>query len=138
LLVEDNTDHAELVIRSLGYARIDNVVHVTDGETALDYLLRRNAYADLAASPLPKLVLLDLRLPRVDGLQVLKTLKSVKTLAHIPIVVLTTSTAAIDIAQAYAYHANSYLVKPVGFEEFKQLMEVSASFWLRWNILPSV
>jgi CheY-like chemotaxis protein len=136
LLVEDNADHAELVIRSLGEAPIEKIIHLTDGEMTLDYLLRRNQYADPVSSPLPQLILLDLRLPRVDGLEVLKTLKTSANLAHIPVVVLTTSNAANDIAQAYEYHVNSYLVKPVGFEEFSQLMQVITAYWLKWNTHP--
>ena len=136
LLVEDNADHAELVIRSLGNAPIEKITHLTDGELTLDYLLRRNEYAAPASSPLPQLILLDLRLPRVDGLEVLRTIKQMDKLARIPVVVLTTSNAANDISQAYEYHANSYVVKPVGFEEFSQLMQVITDYWLGWNIRP--
>jgi CheY-like chemotaxis protein len=133
LLVEDNADHAELVIRSLSDASITQIIHLCDGEMALDYILRRNQYARPESSPLPHLVLLDLRLPRVDGLEVLRTIKQSNTLSHVPVVVLTTSNATSDIAQAYEYHANSYLVKPVGFDEFSQLMQTITAYWLKWN-----
>jgi CheY-like chemotaxis protein len=137
LLVEDNPAHAELVIRSFEDHRIANRIHhVSDGEEALDYLLRRGAYADPAKSPTPHMVLLDLRLPRIDGLEVLKEVKSVKELEKIPTVIFTTSSAEVDVAKAYGYHANSYLVKPVNFEKFNQLMDDIGFYWLAWNHHP--
>ena len=137
LLVEDNPAHAELVIRSFEDHRIANRIHhVSDGEEALDYLLRRGAYADPAKSPTPHMVLLDLRLPRIDGLEVLKEIKSVKELEKIPTVIFTTSSAEVDVAKAYGYHANSYLVKPVDFEKFNQLMDDIGFYWLAWNHHP--
>jgi CheY-like chemotaxis protein len=137
LLVEDNPAHAELVIRSFEDHRIANRIHhVSDGEEALDYLLRRGAYADPAKSPTPHMVLLDLRLPRIDGLEVLKEIKSVKELEKIPTVIFTTSSAEVDVAKAYEYHANSYLVKPVNFEKFNQLMDDIGFYWLAWNHHP--
>ena len=137
LLVEDNPAHAELVIRSFEDHRIANRIHhVSDGEEALDYLLRRGAYADPAKSPTPHMVLLDLRLPRIDGLEVLKEIKSVKELEKIPTVVFTTSSAEMDVAKAYEYHANSYLIKPVDFEKFNQLMDDIGFYWLAWNYHP--
>ncbi len=137
LLVEDNASHAELVIRSFEDHRIANRIHhVFDGEEALDYLLRRGDYADPAKSPMPHMVLLDLRLPRIDGLEVLKEIKSVKELEKIPTVIFTTSSAEMDVAKAYEYHANSYLVKPVNFEMFNQLMDDIGFYWLAWNHHP--
>ena len=137
LLVEDNEAHAELVIRSFEDHRIANRIHhVSDGEEALDYLLRRGAYADPAKSPTPHMVLLDLRLPKIDGLEVLKEIKSVKELEKIPTVIFTTSSAEVDVAKAYGYHANSYLVKPINFEKFNQLMDDIGFYWLAWNHHP--
>ena len=137
LLVEDNYDHAELVIRSFKAHRVANrIYHVTDGELALDYLLRRNEYADQQKSPRPHIVLLDLRLPKIDGLAVLKELKTTEDLRKIPVVVLTSSEAEKDIAQAYEYYANSYLAKPMDFGKFTQLMEVLGFYWLGWNHKP--
>jgi len=137
LLVEDNAAHAELVIRSFEDHRIANkIYHVSDGEEALDYLLRRGAYTDSAKSPMPHMILLDLRLPRIDGLEVLKEIKSVKELEKIPTVIFTTSSAEVDVAKAYGYHANSYLVKPVNFEKFNQLMDDIGFYWLAWNHHP--
>ncbi|MCP4536194.1 MAG: response regulator [Chloroflexi bacterium] len=137
LLVEDNLDHAELIIRSFQNHRVVNqIYHVTDGEAALNYLFRRNQYADPEKSPEPHVILLDLRLPRIDGLQVLKEIKADDELRCIPIVVLTTSEAESDLAQAYEHHANSYLVKPVDFSKFTQLMDDMGFYWLGWNRHP--
>lgn len=137
MLVEDNADHAELVIRTLENHRIANrIKHFTDGQTALDYLLRRNGYTDPDASPRPHIILLDLRLPRVDGLEVLRSIKQEEELKGIPVIILTTSEAEKDVARAYDNHANSYLVKPVGFEDFSKLMDDLGFYWLGWNAHP--
>ncbi len=139
MLVEDNVDHAELVMRTLTEHRVANRIrHFVDGQTALDYLLRHEPYTDPAASPRPHVILLDLRLPRVDGLEVLKTIKETDELRHIPVVVLTTSEAERDVARAYDNHANSYLVKPVGYEAFNELMQDLGFYWLGWNTNPHV
>ena len=139
LLVEDNMDHAELVIRTLEDHRIANKIkHFLDGQTALDYLLRRNEYEDPESSPRPHMILLDLRLPRVDGLEVLRIVKENDELKSIPIIILTTSEADKDVARAYSHHVNSYLVKPVGFEDFSKLMNDLGFYWLGWNSHPRV
>ncbi len=139
LLIEDNVDHAELVMRTLADHRIANrIQHIMDGQTALDYLFRRGDYADPRSSPRPHLVLLDLRLPRVDGLDVLKAIKESEELRQVPVVVLTTSEAERDVARAYHYHANSYLVKPVGYDDFGELMDDLGFYWLSWNINPQL
>ena len=138
LLVEDNLDHAELVMRALGDHRVLNTVcHVRDGQSALDYLFHRGPYADIERSPTPHVVLLDLRLPGVDGIEVLKAIKASEDLRRIPVVVLTSSEAERDVARAYNNHVNSYLVKPVGFEEFSKLMDDLGFYWLGWNTFPS-
>jgi CheY-like chemotaxis protein len=137
LLVEDNEDHAELVIRCMRDQQVANTIHhVSDGEKALDYLFARGAYADAVQNPRPNLVLLDLRLPRVDGLEVLRTIKTSPDLLRIPVVVLTSSEAESDIAQSYDYHANSYLVKPLDFKTFTRLMKDLGFYWLGWNAKP--
>lgn len=135
MLVEDNADHAELVIRTLESHHIPNkILHISDGETALDYLLRRNSFSDPQSSPRPHIILLDLRLPRVDGLEVLRMIKKEgDELRNIPVVVLTTSEAEKDMIHAYENYANSYLVKPVGYEEFNSLMHDLGGYWLGWN-----
>ena len=137
LLVEDNPAHAELVMRSFEDHRVANQIYqVTDGEVALAYLFRRGDYADPAKSPRPHVILLDLRLPKIDGLEVLKEIKSSPDLEKIPVIILTTSAAEQDVTRAYAAHANSYLVKPVDFENFTSLMKELGFYWLGWNYYP--
>ena len=139
MLIEDNVDHAELVIRTLEEHKIANKVrHFLDGQSALDYLFHRGEYSDPATSVRPHVILLDLRLPRVDGIDVLKAIKEDDRLKSIPVVVLTTSEAEKDVAKAYYNHANSYLVKPVGFVEFKRLMDDLGFYWLSWNTNPNI
>jgi len=137
LLVEDNRSHAELVKRSFEQHRVVNqIAHVTDGEAALAYLSRRGPYADPATSPRPHVILLDLRLPKISGLDVLREIKTTTELRTIPVVILTTSTAERDVVRAYEQHANSYLVKPVDFAAFTQLMHDLGLYWLSWNYYP--
>ena len=137
LLVEDNPDHAELVIRNLAEHPVPNqVIHLTHGQAALDYLLRREDYANAALSPRPHIILLDLRLPRVDGLQVLQVIKTSENLRQIPVIVLTTSDTEQDSTRAYYNHANSYLVKPLGYEQFRKLIQDIGFYWLSQNKPP--
>ena len=137
LLVEDNEAHAELVIRGMRDQQVANRIHhVIDGEQALDYLFMRGAYGNRDKNPRPNLILLDLRLPRIDGLEVLKTIKTTPDLLRIPVVILTSSDAESDIARSYDYHANSYVVKPLEFKKFTQLMKDLGFYWLGWNTKP--
>lgn len=137
LLVEDNPAHAELVMRSFEEHRIANkVYHASDGEIALDFLFRRGSYTDPEKSPRPHVVLLDLRLPKVDGLEVLQEIRASPLVQDIPVVVLTTSSAERDIMGAYKSHANSFVVKPVDFSKFTQLMDELGFYWLGWNHAP--
>jgi CheY-like chemotaxis protein len=137
LLVEDDPAHAELVARSLEDSTVPNrVIHVEDGAEALDYLFRRGRFADPAASVRPHLILLDLRLPKVDGIEVLDAVRAAPDLAAIPIVMLTTSAAEQDVVGAYARHVNSYLVKPVDFDRFERLMHDLGFYWLTCNTSP--
>ncbi len=137
LLVEDDMAHAEIVRRNLEDFRVANkLVHVSDGQAALDYLFLRNGFVDASAYPRPSLILLDLRLPKVDGLDVLRSIKSDEKLRLIPVVVLTTSEAEADMVSAYGCGAGSYLVKPVDFEKFTQLLETFGYYWLAWNRFP--
>ena len=101
----------------------NKIHHVVDGEKALDYLFVRGGYSNPIQNPRPNLILLDLRLPRIDGLEVLKTIKTTPTLLRIPVVILTSSDAESDIAKSYDYHANSYVVKPLDFKSFTKLDE---------------
>lgn len=137
LLVEDNPDHAELVMRNMDDFQVANTIfHVEDGEAALDYLYGRGDYGDRSRFPLPHLMLLDLRLPKIDGLEVLKEVKNNATFRAIPVVILTTSNAERDMAMAYDYHANSYVTKPVSFGEFSTLLKDLGFYWLAWNKRP--
>ncbi len=140
LLVEDDPAHAEIVRRNFAGFRIVNrptqLMHVADGQQALDYVFRRAEFQDPGQSPRPDLILLDLRLPKVDGLEVLTSIKADAELASIPVVVLTTSAAEADIAKAYDNHANSYLVKPMDLPQFRKLMDALGFYWLVWNQHP--
>lgn len=134
LLVEDDLAHAEITRRNLRDFgdRLRELVHVEDGQEALDYL-----FGDGTVAPrgLPDLILLDLRLPRVDGFEVLRRIKQAEQLRRIPVVVLTTSDAEIDVRAAYEGGASSYLVKPVDFEQFVAMMRAFGTFWLTHNRL---
>ena len=134
LLVEDNPDHAEIVMHCLEEGQmIDKVLHLMDGKAALEYLFREGLYADPESSPRPDLILLDLRLPKVSGLDVLRKIKNSQQVQTIPVVILTTSSAPGDVNRAYEYHANSYLVKPVDFGKYADMLEALGFYWLGWN-----
>ena len=137
LLVEDDPTHAEIVRRNFEAFHIANrLKHVWDGEEALDYLFHRGKYSDQSESPRPGVILLDLRLPKIDGLQVLKIVKEDPDLHRIPVVILTTSAAEADKIKAYDNYANSYLVKPVDYAQFVSLMQTLGYYWLVWNDFP--
>lgn len=137
LLVEDDEDHAELVRRNLMSQAVRcRITHINNGESALDYLYQRGLYTDSATSPRPDLILLDLRLPRVDGMTVLSEIKSEPRLQTIPVVILTSSAADPDVSQAYLRHANSYLVKPLDLLSFEGLMKELGLYWFTWNQSP--
>ncbi len=137
LLVEDNPAHAELVMRSFEDHQVaNNIIHLSDGETALEYLFQRGLYSSERESPRPHVILLDLRLPRVDGLDVLKEIKSSDELRSIPVVILTTSEAERDATRAYEHHANSFVVKPLDFASFTNLIKELGFYWLKWNYFP--
>jgi len=137
LLVEDDPAHAEIVKRNLSAFRVANRInHVEDGQEALDYLMHEGAYADPESSPRPGLILLDLRLPKVDGLEVLARIKASEDLRTIPVVVLTTSSAESDLVKAYEHGVGSYLVKPVDFDKFTKQLEAFGYYWLAWNKFP--
>lgn len=134
LYVEDDEAHAEITKRNLNDSRVANkVIHLTDGQMALDYLFRQGEYSDAYNSPRPHIILLDLRLPKVDGLEVLKRIKDSSELKDIPVVILTTSNSEADIARAYTNNVNSYLVKPLDFKKFTELLDTFDFYWLAWN-----
>ncbi len=137
LLIEDNDDHAELVIRNFQNHRIANrIARVKDGEEALGYLFKKEGFTDPELYPVPDLILLDLRLPKIDGITVLKEVKADEDLRKIPVVVLTTSDSVSDLEKSYSHYVNSYLVKPLDFDKFTKLMEDLGYYWLIWNRHP--
>ena len=137
LFIEDDPAHAEMTMRNFSKNRMVNrIIHLSDGQQALDYLFRKGVYADPELSPVPSLILMDLRLPKVDGLEVLEKIRTVECLRHIPAVILTTSEAEVDISRAYDLNVNSYLVKPIDFSKFSELIEAFGFYWMVWNKYP--
>jgi CheY-like chemotaxis protein len=137
LLVEDNPDHAELTMRALRDGNILNEVFwVKDGEEALDFLHQRGRYANGAAVPRPGLVLLDIKLPKLDGHEVLRGIKADHSLRSIPVVMLTTSEREDEVAEAYRAGANSFVSKPVRFADFVQKVKSVQLYWVLTNLLP--
>lgn len=138
LLVEDNPDHAELLRRLFQSYLVKNVFcHVEDGEQAIAYLNREGKYADAQRYPYPDLILLDLRLPRVDGFQVLEHIKTSPRHRHLVVVILTSSRDERDIQRAYQGYANSYLVKPINPNEMMDALRYLGFYWLKWNVYAS-
>jgi CheY-like chemotaxis protein len=134
LLVEDNPGDVRLTREAFAEARINNDLHdVNDGEAALDFLHQRDDHAD---APRPDLILLDLNLPKVDGLDVLEEVKSHDDLRTIPVVVLTSSEAEEDVVQSYEQHTNAYLTKPIDPNEFVDVIRSFERFWLTLVELP--
>ena len=137
LFIEDDPAHAEITMRNFKKNRIRNrIIHLWDGQEALDYLFRQGNYTDPESSPVPHLILLDLRLPKVDGLEVLEKIRSNGNLRYIPTVILSTSEAEIDISKAYDHNVNSYLVKPLDFKQFADMIETFGFYWVVWNKYP--
>ncbi len=134
LLVEDNDGDIRLTREALKEGRIRNRLNVvTDGEQAIAFLNRQGVYAD---APRPDLILLDLNLPRLDGREVLATIKNDPDLKQIPIVVLTSSRSEQDLLRAYDLHANCFITKPVEFEQFIEVVRSIEDFWLTIVVLP--
>ena len=137
LLVEDNPLDAELTIRALKKGGLANkLLWLKDGAQALDYLFRRGSYAG-RDDVFPRLVLLDLKMPRVDGIEVLKAIKQDERTRRIPVVITTSSQEERDVAQSYDLGANSYVVKPVEFGAFADLARQAGYYWLAINRTPS-
>lgn len=137
LLVEDNAFDAELTLRALTKKHLANkVVVVTDGEEALDFIFARGAYGDRRVEDYPKVILLDIKLPKVDGLEVLRTIKSDARTQAIPTVMLTSSKEERDMVESYRLGVNSYIVKPVDFEKFVTAVGDLGLYWLLLNQLP--
>lgn len=137
LLIEDNPADVELTCRALQRARVVSpIATVADGAEALDFIFATGAFAHRADAALPKVIFLDLKLPKVSGLEVLGRIKEDPRTRHIPVVILTSSAEAPDIARAYQLGANSYLVKPVDFERFVEAVGNAGLYWLLLNQPP--
>ncbi|MFN6537503.1 MAG: response regulator [Nostoc sp. EkiNYC01] len=137
LLVEDNRADAELTIRALRRGRIGNQIQLLqDGAAALDFIFCQGDYAHRTMTNQPKVILLDLKLPKVSGLEVLRQLKSDPRTQMIPVVVLTSSAEDRDMIDSYQYGVNSYIVKPVDFEQFNQAVQQLGFYWVLFNQLP--
>lgn len=137
LLVEDKPTDAELTIRALKKKHLTNKIHwVKDGAEALDYIFCTGAYSDREISIIPKLVLLDLKLPKVNGIEVLREIKSNERTKHIPVVVLTSSKEERDVIDSYKLGVNSYIVKPVEFDSFFKSVEELGLYWMLLNQPP--
>ena len=137
LLVEDNPDDVELAMIAFQRNNLANKVHVVrDGEEALDFFFCRGAYHDRSFDTPPKLVLLDLKLPKVDGLDVLREVKADRRTKSVPIVVMTSSTQQKDMVEGYQLGVNSYIQKPVNFDQFQKLIKDLGFYWLVVNQFP--
>ena len=138
LLVEDNPTDAELTMRALKHCRLANqVVHVKDGEAALDYLFGRGPHAHQPLPPPPRVILLDLKLPKVDGLEVLQAIREDPRTRLIPTVVLTSSNQEQDVVKSYQLGVNSYIVKPVDSDQFLEAVRNLGLYWILLNEPPS-
>jgi two-component system response regulator len=137
LLVEDNPDDEALALRALKQNRIDNgVVVVRDGAEALDYLFGKGKYAGRDLNVMPALILLDLKLPKVDGLEVLKQLRANPLTALLPVAMLTSSREESDLLAGYKLGLNSYILKPVDFDQFTEAVRNLGVYWLAINETP--
>ncbi len=137
LLVEDNVYDAELTIRSLKKVGLTNkLLHVKDGAEALDYIFNKGEYGKRINSKNPKLILLDIKMPKVDGIEVLRQIKSNEATRNIPVVIMTSSKEEQDIITSYSLGANSYVVKPVNFEGFSKAVADLGLYWLTSNQPP--
>jgi two-component system response regulator len=137
LLVEDNADDEALTIRALKRNNIVNAIDVVrDGAEALDYMYCRGAWSDRNPQMVPQVVLLDLKLPKVSGLEVLKAIREDEKLRFLPVVILTSSTEEQDIVKSYGLGANSYIRKPVDFDQFSEAVRTLGLYWLVLNESP--
>ena len=138
LLVEDNPDDEFLIVRELKKHSVGNEISVArDGEEALEYLFATGRYADRDANNLPTVVLLDLKLPKVDGLEVLQTIRKDERTATLPVVMLTSSDEETDVIESYNLGANSYVRKPVDFDQFREAVRKLHLYWVLLNEPPT-
>ena len=137
LLVEDNPDHAQFTLKALAdHKAVGRTFWVKDGQEALDYLHRRNQWADAARSPRPGLILLDINLPKLSGHEVLRDIKSSVALRSIPVVMLTTSDRPEEVVATYRAGANSYVKKPVKFGQYIEHIKLLKDYWTLTSLLP--
>ncbi len=134
LIVEDNAQHLELTLRALKRNNLSsNIAVAKDGAEALDFLFCRGRYADRCADEIPRLIILDLKLPKVDGMDVLREIKADERTCRIPVVILTTSREEKDLRESYRLGVNSFIVKPVDFNQFMQAVGQLGFYWLSLN-----
>lgn len=134
LYVEDNPNDVELTLRALKKRNLANkLYHVEDGALALDFLFARGAFAGRDVAAVPKLILLDIKLPKVDGLEVLRAIKADERMRNIPVVMLTSSAEDRDVVESYRLGVNSYIVKPVDFENFSMAVSDVGFYWAVLN-----
>ena len=134
LLIEDSLDDAEMTIRALKKIKLDNnVVHLENGQEALDFLFAKGKFETLRLSSQPKVILLDIKMPKVDGIEVLRRIKSDKRTRMIPVVIMTSSSEEKDLVTSYKLGVNSYVVKPVDFENFSRAVGELGLYWLLAN-----
>lgn len=139
VLVEDNESDAELTIRAFKKNNILNkLIHLQDGQEALEYIFATGKYSERNINELPKVILLDLKMPKVGGLEVLKKIKSDDRTKIIPVIILTSSKEDKDIIEGYKLGVNSYIVKPVGFENFAKAVSEIGLYWLLLNQPPKI
>ncbi|MFZ6013326.1 MAG: response regulator [Bacteroidota bacterium] len=137
LLVEDNPDDAGLVIRELKRNNLaNNLIHLPDGAEALDFIFVRGKFSDRRIEDKPKVILLDLKMPKVDGLQVLRAIRADERTKYIPVVLMTSSREEKDIMESYSLGVNAYVVKPVGFDSFSKVVTELGMFWMLVNQSP--
>jgi len=138
LIVEDTSEDLDLTLRALRKAKITNHIQVArDGEEALEFIFCEGPFAERKIEDGPKVILLDLKLPKIDGLEVLQRIKSDSRTKSIPVVVLTSSREQSDIVESYNLGVNSYIVKPVNFEQFSEAVQKLGMYWLLINHPPS-
>lgn len=139
LLVEDNPDDVKITERALKHGKVVNKLFIVrDGQEALDFLFHRGDYADPRKAPRPGLILLDINLPKVSGIEVLKEIKSKAELRRVPVIMLTVSKRDEDVINSYDLGVNSYIVKPVEFEKFVETIKNIELYWVLTNVAPEM